>query len=224
MAYKILIVDDEKMLTDLLARQFSDCGYTVYAANSGARAMELLNHQPDIILLDINMPDADGLSFCKNIRGAVSCPIIFLTARIMEEDILKGFQTGGDDYITKPFSLAELMARVEAHLRREQRPKAVSPVITSHGLVVNLSEREASFEGKSIVLTKKEFDIIELLLTNASQIFDKERIYEAVWGLDADGYSNVVKEHIRKIRAKLMEAADWDFIETVWGMGYKWRK
>lgn len=224
MCYKILIVDDEKMLTDLLYRQFLDHGYTVFAANSGGQAMGLLKHQPDIILLDINMPDMDGLSFCKSIREAVACPILFLTARITEKDMLKGFQTGGDDYITKPFSLAELTARVEAHLRRELRTKTVSPIITSHGLVVNLSERKVSFEGENIIFTKKEFDIIELLLVNANQIFDRERIYEAVWGLDACGDSNVVKEHIRKVRSKLMDAADRDFIETVWGMGYKWRK
>lgn len=224
MKSKILVVDDEKMLVNLLERQFSDYGYTVYSANCSAQAIELLRYQPDIILLDINMPDVDGLSLCKKIRDTVTCPIIFLTARITEQDKLAGFQVGGDDYITKPFSLAELIARVEAHLRRERRSKLVSPILTSHGLVVNLSERQVSFDGKMILFTKKEFDIIELLLTYPNQIFDKERIYEAVWGLEANGDSNVVKEHIRKIRFKLIDVTDRDFVETVWGMGYKWKK
>lgn len=222
---KILIVDDEEMLTSLLSRQLSDCGYTPFTANSGEQAMDRLKCQPDLILLDINMPDMDGLSFCRKIREAVSCPIIFLTARITEQDKLTGFQTGGDDYITKPFSLAELMARVEAHLRREARVKANIPasILTSRGLVVNLSSREVSFDGKILALTKKEFDIIELLMTHTNQVFDRERIYEQVWGLEAGGDNSVVREHIRKIRAKLVETTGFEYIETVWGMGYKWK-
>ena len=114
MNWKILIVDDEPSLTALLWRQFTDCGYMVFVANNSSEAMNLLKEQPDIILLDINMPGKDGLAFCQEIRESVSCPILFLTARIMEQDKLTGFRDGGDDYITKPFSLAELTARVEA--------------------------------------------------------------------------------------------------------------
>ncbi len=224
MNWKILIVDDEPSLTALLRRQFTDCGYTVFAANNSSEALKLLKEQPDIILLDINMPGKDGLAFCREIRESVSCPILFLTARIMEQDKLAGFRDGGDDYITKPFSLAELTARVEAHLRREQRNKASSACLTSHGLTADLAARELSFEGESIALTRKEFDIVELLWTNSSQVFDREHIYESVWGLEANGNNSVVKEHIRKIRAKLLEATKWDFIETIWGIGYKWKK
>ena len=221
---KILIVDDETSLTDLLWRQFTDCGYVVLVANSSSEALELLKQQPDIILLDINMPGMDGLTFCKEIREAVSCPILFLTARIMEQDKLAGFWNGGDDYITKPFSLAELTARVEAHLRREQRNKTPFTCLVSRELIADLSARRLSFQGEPITLTRKEFDIIELLWTNPNQVFDKEHIYESIWGLEADGNNSVVKEHIRKIRAKLLEVTEWDFIETVWGIGYKWRK
>lgn len=224
MKQKILIIDDEKMLTDLLARQFSENGYIVHTANGGEQALELLNEKPDLILLDINMPDIDGLSFCKTVRKIVTCPIIFLTARITEQDKLKGFQMGGDDYITKPFSLAELTARVDAHLRREERRYMTPQIITCHGLIINLSERTVSYQEEIIPFTKLEFDIIELLLTNSNQIFDKERIYELVWGLEAGGDNNVVKEHIRKIRTKLNKAVDWDFIKTVWGIGYKWER
>lgn len=224
MNWKILIVDDEPSLTALLRRQFTDCGYTAFAANNSAEALKLLKEQPDLILLDINMPGKDGLALCREIRESVSCPILFLTARIMEQDKLAGFRDGGDDYITKPFSLAELTARVEAHLRREQRNKAASARLTSHGLTADLAARELFFEGEAIALTRKEFDIIELLWTNSNQVFDRERIYESVWGLDANGNNSVVKEHIRKIRAKLLEVTEWDFIETIWGIGYKWRK
>ena len=224
MNWKILIVDDEPSLTALLRRQFTDCGYTVFVANNSSEAMNLLKEQPDIILLDINMPGKDGLAFCQEIRESVSCPILFLTARIMEQDKLAGFRDGGDDYITKPFSLAELTARVEAHLRREQRNRIHSNCLTSHGLTADLTARELSFEGEAIAFTKKEFDIIELLWTNSNQVFDKEHIYESVWGLEANGNNSVVKEHIRKIRAKLLEMTKWDFIETIWGIGYKWKK
>lgn len=223
MAYKILIVDDEKMLTDLLSRHFNDNGYSTYVANSSKEAMEHLDVRPDLILLDINMPDTDGLELCKRIRSYVVCPIIFLTARITEQDKINGLRTGGDDYITKPFSLQELLARVEAHLRRENRNHMAPDIISSAGLIVNMSERKVIFENSHIPLTKREFDIIEFLITNANQVFDKERIYEAVWGYEAEGDSAVIKEHIRKIRAKLNEATGKDYIETIWGMGYKWR-
>lgn len=224
MQSKILIVDDESVLTELLAEHFTMKGYLTFAANSGGQALSQLSSQPDIILLDIHMPDVDGLTLCKQIRDHVACPIIFLTAKITEQDKINGLQSGGDDYITKPFSLKELTARVEAHLRRDRRGRTSNAVLSSNGLLVNLSGRTIFYNGERINFSKREFDIIEFLLSNANQVFDKERIYEAVWGYDAEGDSNVVKEHIRKIRAKLQEATGLDTIETVWGMGYKWKK
>ncbi len=221
---KILVVDDEKMLTELLAQHFRDKGYIAYEANSGKEAIEKLSVKPDLILLDINMPDMDGMSLCKSIRDHVVCPILFLTARITEQDKINGLRIGGDDYITKPFSLLELTARVEAHLRRDARNRTMPEVLSSKGLLVNVSQRKVYYEETEIVLSKREFDILEFLLSNANQIFDKERIYEAVWGFDAEGDSKVIKEHVRKIRAKLYEATGNDYIETVWGMGYKWKK
>ena len=224
MKLKILIIDDEKMLTDLLSQHFSDNGYICLFANSGEDGIKLLNNKPDIILLDINMPDMDGLTLCKRIREYVSCPIIFLTARVSEQDKINGLRIGGDDYVTKPFSLMELSARVEAHLRREKREKIEQSFMYSDGLTVNMSQRKVYYEGNEIILSKTEFDIMEFLMSNANQIFDRERIYETVWGYDADGDSSVVKEHIRKIRTKLEKFTDKEFIETVWGIGYRWRK
>lgn len=224
MAYKILIVDDEIMMTDLLSAHFEDNGYIVFTANSSEEALSALSGKPDLILLDIGMPGTDGLTLCKNIRRLVVCPIIFLTARVTEQDKISGLRIGGDDYITKPFSLCELTARVEAHLRRDARSRTAPEIISSRELVVNLSERTVFYKDTEILFSKKEFDLIEFLITNANQVFDRERIYEAVWGYDAEGDSSVVKEHIRKIRTKLSDATGTDYIETIWGMGYKWNR
>ncbi|MCI8462826.1 MAG: response regulator transcription factor [Lachnospiraceae bacterium] len=222
MMSKILIIDDEPMMTELLEQHLADSGYGTMTANSAAEAMKLLPRNPDLIILDINMPDMDGLTFCKNIREHVSCPILFLTARVTEQDKIMGLGYGGDDYITKPFSLKELTARVAAHLRREQRQAQSSPILTSGDLVVSLSKRQVFFRDREISFSKTEFDLIEFLLTNAGQVFDKERIYELVWGYDAEGNADVVKEHIRKIRTKLTAVCGRDYIDTVWGVGYKW--
>lgn len=224
MAYRILIVDDEPMMTELLSDHLQDCGYETLVANNSSEAVALLPKQPDLIILDINMPGMDGLELCKNIRSHIVCPIIFVTARITELDKINGLQYGGDDYITKPFSLKELSARVAAHLRRDERSKNRSPVLaSSDGLLVNLSKRCIFFGETEIHFSKKEFDLIEYLMTNAGQVFDRERIYETIWGYDAEGDSSVVKEHVRKIRAKFRDIAGHDYIETVWGVGYRWK-
>lgn len=224
MRRKILVVDDETMMTELLCDHLGDEGYEVYAANSAKEALELLPKNPDLIILDINMPGMDGLELCKSIRDHISCPILFLTARITEQDKINGLEYGGDDYITKPFSLKELSARAAAHLRRDERSRRKASVLTSGELIVNLSQRRVFYREQEIELSKREFDLIEFLLRNAGQVFDRERIYELVWGYDAEGNSDVVKEHIRKIRAKLGKVSGQEYIETVWGVGYKWNR
>ncbi|MFG6378976.1 MAG: response regulator transcription factor [Lachnospiraceae bacterium] len=222
MKHKILIVDDEIMMTELLSDHLSDEGYEVYTANSAAEALALLPKTPSLIILDINMPDIDGLELCRTIRDHVSCPILFVTARITEQDKINGLQYGGDDYITKPFSLKELSARIAAHLRRDERSRTNASVLVSGELLVNLSQHRIFYRDMEIDVSKREFEIIEFLITNAGQVFDRERIYERVWGYDAEGSADVLKEHIRRIRAKLHEATGQDYIETVWGVGYKW--
>ncbi|MEZ3427119.1 MAG: response regulator transcription factor [Lachnospiraceae bacterium] len=224
MAYKILIVDDEVMLTDLLAAHLQNEGYITYTANGAEAALQQLACVPDLILLDINMPDTDGLSLCKMIRDNVACPIVFLTARITEQDKVNGFLTGGDDYITKPFGLPEVTARIAAHLRRDERSRSSQKLFAAGGLLVNLSSRTVFWQQREISFSKREFDIIEFLITNAGQVFDRERLYEAVWGLDAEGDAGVIKEHVRKIRQKLQEATGRTYIETVWGVGYRWNR
>ena len=221
---KILIVDDEKDIVAMLRRYFESKGFFVLTAANGAEALKQVERQPDIILLDINMPELDGLEVCRRIRDYISCPILFLTARIEDTDKVKGFAVGGDDYIVKPFSLMELEARVRAHLRRETRHNFEAQVRFSGDLTIDYAERCLFLAGKRVGLAKKEFEIVELLSQNPGQVFDKERIYERIWGYDSRGESSVVAEHIRRIRAKLAAHTDRIYIETVWGCGYKWLK
>ena len=222
MRKKLLVVDDEFDIVNMLRDYFEMSGYDVLTALSGAEALEKLRLQPDMILLDINMPDMDGLEVCKRIRNHVSCPILFLTARVDDTDKITGFRVGGDDYVVKPFCIDELGARVKAHLRREERVKVKTSVKFEDDLVIDYGKRCVCYEGVSIGLAKKEFDIVELLSMNRGQVFDKERIYEKIWGYDSDGDSSVVTEHIRRIRVKLAAVSKRPHIETVWGVGYKW--
>jgi len=222
--YKILIADDEINILNLLKDYFEINGYEVITAQNGKQAVELVKQIPDIILLDINMPDMDGFSVCRTIREYVSCPILFLTARTEDCDKIKGFAFGGDDYIIKPFSIDELGARVSAHIRREHRNTSDSSVRFFGGLAVSYSAKSVSFKGEKIDFAKKEFEIIEFLSINSGQVFDKERIYEKIWGYDAEGNSSVIAEHIRRIRAKLSYCNESYHIETVWGIGYRWIK
>jgi DNA-binding response OmpR family regulator len=224
MSYNILIADDELDIVKMLADFFSGKGYNVLTATNGNDTIKQAERKPDIILLDINMPGLDGLSVCERIRNYVSCPILFLTARIEEADKVKGFSVGGDDYIVKPFSLAELDARVKAHLRRETRHSFNTQIKFADELTIDYAERCIFFKENRIALAKKEFDIVELLSSNMGQVFDKERIYERIWGYDSEGDSSVVAEHIRRIRAKIAAYTDRIYIETVWGCGYKWVK
>ena len=222
--YKILVADDEKDVVSLLKDYLELKGYCVFTANNGAEAIEQASISPDLMLLDVNMPEADGFEVCRKVRDHVSCPILFLTARVEDEDKIQGFASGGDDYILKPFSLDELGARIAAHIRRDHRLAVVSNVRFFGDTVVNYTEKTVSCKDEQLDLTKKEYGIIELLSLNAGQVFDKERIYEKIWGYDAEGDSSVIAEHIRRIRAKLGKYSEDCHLGTVWGMGYKWIK
>ncbi len=224
MKYTILIADDEPDIVKMLESYFLSKGYVVLTAANGADAIKQAERKPDIILLDINMPKLDGLTVCERIRDYVSCPILFLTARIEEADKVKGFSAGGDDYIVKPFSLVELDARVKAHLRRETRHSFNAQIKFAGELTINYAQRCIFCRDNRIALAKKEFDIVELLSTNPGQVFDKERIYEKIWGYESEGDSSVIAEHIRRIRTKIAAFTDKIYIETVWGCGYKWIK
>ncbi|MGO1041799.1 response regulator transcription factor [Clostridioides difficile] len=221
---KILVVDDEEGIITLLRDYFEINDYKVYTAQNGKEALEKISKNPDIILLDINMPEIDGIEVCSRIRDYISCPILFLTAKIENNDKINGFRVGADDYIVKPFDLEELGARVSAHLRREQRKSNHTKVSFYKDLVIDYEKRSIYIDNNQVSLSKKEFDIVELLSMNPGQVFDRERIYDRIWGYDNNGNSDVIMEHIRKIRIKLSKYTLENYIETVWGAGYKWIK
>jgi DNA-binding response OmpR family regulator len=222
--YSILVADDEKDVVSLLKDYLELKGYCVYTANNGKEAIEQASRTPDLILLDVNMPEADGFEVCRRIRDHVSCPILFLTARIEDEDKIQGFAAGGDDYIIKPFSLEEIGARIAAHIRRDHRVNTANNVRFFGDVVVDYSNKTVSVREEALDLANKEYRIIELLSMNTGQVFDKERIYEKIWGYDAEGDSSVIAEHIRRIRAKLGRYDEDRHLATVWGLGYKWIK
>lgn len=222
MQYHLLIVDDDRDICAMLKDFFELSGYLVSVARTGTEALHKLKENPDLILLDINMPELDGIEVCKRIRNQVNVPIVFLTARVEEQDRVKGLMAGGDDYVMKPFSMDELHARVIAHLRREERGRDKKALRTAGEFLINFYDRTVYFGEKELSFTKTEFDIIEFLCSNKGRIFDKETIYEKLWGYDKDGDSAIITEHIRRIRGKFAKESDVSVIETVWGVGYRW--
>lgn len=227
---KILIVDDERELVDLLEKKLKSKGHEVLIAYNGNDGIELAKKQPDLIILDIMMPGADGFEVCSTIRDDVVCPIIFLSAKQSETDKIKGLTLGGDDYIVKPFGLRELMARIEANLRREKRSQYINvenkrPKMYFGKLCLDIQERAVKIDGVDVHLTKREYDIVELLALHAGQVFSREQIYEKVWGYDSEGEDSTVVERVKKIRAKFsVVTPKIEYISTVWGIGYKWNK
>ena len=219
----LLIVDDEKDIRDMLCRCFRRRGYQVLSASGGGEALALAERQPDLILLDVTMPDMDGLEVCRRIREDVSCPILFLTARVEEEDRVGGLLSGGDDYIVKPFSLRELEARITAHLKREERHQSRTEYRFKGDCLVDYAARTVQIGEQYLELTRLEYEIVEFLSMHPGQVFDRERIYERVCGLDGEGDSRVITELVRRIRKKMAACTEQEYIETVWGMGYRWK-
>lgn len=221
-ARKLLIADDEPGIIQLLTDYFEMQNYQVIAAKNGAEVFEKLSKEPDLILLDVGMPFLDGFEVCARIRAHTSCPILFLTARIEEADRIRGFSSGGDDYILKPFSIDELGARVDAHLRREERRETAKAVKIFGHLAIHYSEKCAYYDEHPLALTGTEYKIVELLSLNPGQVFSKDQLYENVRGRDGCADSSIIMEHVRRIRGKIGAYTDKSYIETVWGAGYKW--
>ncbi len=219
---KILVIDDEIDICNMLKEYLQMEDYLVYTAADANEALKQVCNQPDLILLDINMPKMDGYELCERIRDELTCPILFLSARTEEKDRVNGFKVGGDDYIVKPFSMDELLARIAAHLRREDRRNNRNKVYMDETITVDFDAGKVISNGEDLCLTKTEFAILELLLTHAGQVFDKENIYESVRGFDGEADASIVMEHIRRIRKKLQTATEKNYIETVWGVGYRW--
>ena len=215
----ILVVDDDKDLCALLRTALERDGHQVSTRLSGREVDESACRWADCILLDVMMPGEDGFALCRRIRGLADCPILFLTAKTEEADVLTGLGLGGDDYLSKPFRIAELRARVAAHLRRESR--APRSRIRRGGLDFDLEELAVYCGEEPLHLTRSEYAICAHLAAHPAQTFTKEQIYEAVFGFDGTADSSAITEHIKNIRAKL-RAVGLSPIQTVWGVGYKW--
>ena len=216
----ILVVDDDGDLCALLKTALERDGHQVSACRDGQRVDGAACRWADCILLDVMMPGEDGFALCRRIRDLADCPILFLTARTQEADVLTGLGVGGDDYLAKPFRIAELRARVAAHLRRQQR--VPHSLLRRGGLDFDLRQRAVLWRGQPLRLTKSEYAICEHLAMHPGQTFSKEQLYEAAFGFDGTADAAAVTEHIKNIRAKL-RAAQADPIETVWGVGFKWK-
>ena len=224
MKYKILVVDDDKELVKMLCSYFNMKQYETITATDGMEALNKIKMKPDIILLDINMPRMDGIEVCRLIRSKVLCPILFLTARVDEDDKINGLLSGGDDYITKPFSLRELEARIVTNIKREERHQQKTEYRFMDEMLIDYSEKIVAIAGHRMEFTKIEYQIIEFLSMHPGQVFDKERIYAQVCGYDAEGDSRTITELVRRIRKKIADYSEKEYIETVWGIGYRWKK
>lgn len=221
---KILVVDDDLNIVQMLKEYFLLKGYEILTAFNGEEAINKVKCDPHIILLDINMPKLNGLEVCMKIRELVSCPIVFLTARVEEQDRITGLEIGGDDYILKPFSLKELEARIRSHLNREKRVKQKSKVQYTEGLLIDYSSKKVYFGEEEIILTSLEYRIIEFLSLNPGRVYDKEIIYENINGYESEADSRVITVLISRIRKKIEQYTQFERVETVWGIGYRWKK
>ncbi len=217
----IVVMDDDSDMRTLLKTALERDGHQVIALPGGDAITNEHCHWADCILLDVMMPGEDGFAVCRRIRDEAGCPILFLTAKSQEADVLTGLGLGADDYLTKPFRLAELRARVNAHLRREQRTPR-SRMVRGE-LAFDLTAKCLYCHDEPLHLTKSEYAICEHLALHAGQTMSKEQIYEAVFGFDGTSDDSVIAEHVKNIRSKLRKLGQ-EPIETVWGVGYQWKR
>lgn len=227
MTQRILIVDDEPAVTDLLAYNLRKAHYDVLTAADGRMALRLAQQsQPDLILLDLMIPEVDGLDVCRELRKSSGVPIIMITARGEEIDRVLGLEIGADDYVTKPFSVRELMARVKAVLRRAQNDGGETVSLRLQrgpgNLVMDVERRTVTVSETPIDLTRLEFDLLHRLLINAGRVLTRERLLEQAWGYEYVGDTRAVDSAVKRLRAKLREASpEADCIESVRGVGYR---
>lgn len=221
---KILVVDDEKLLVKGIKFNLENDGYEVAAAYDGEEAVELAKSGDfDLIILDIMMPKMTGLEACMQIREFSSVPIIMLTAKGEDMDKLIGFEQGTDDYLTKPFNILELKARIRALLRRSTpaETKEECTRITCGDITLDTSERNAYKNGKAVELTAREFDLMELLMKNPGHVYSRENLLDIIWGYEYQGEIRTVDVHVRRLREKLERVpAQPEYIMTKWGVGY----
>ncbi|PES76110.1 DNA-binding response regulator [Bacillus cereus] len=217
--YKVLVVDDESDMRQLVGMYLDNFGYEWGEAENGKEALRKLeNDHYDFVVLDIMMPEMDGLSVCKEIRKTSDVPIIFLTAKGEEWNRVNGLRMGADDYIVKPFSPGELIARMEAVLRRYTKQEQ-QEAIQFGPILINEKSRRIETDGQAVSLTVKEFDLLYFLCQHNGQVFSREQLLEKVWGYDYAGSTRTVDTHVKTMRLKLGESGN--YIQTVWGVGYK---
>ena len=219
---KILVVDDEELLVKGIRFNLQNDGYEVVTGTNGREAVELA-HDPEVrlIILDIMMPEIDGLEACRLIREFSDVPIIMLTARTQDMDKLLGFEHGADDYLTKPFNILELKARIRALLRRSGGYETKHDRITVGAITVDTRERNVYKDGVAVDLTAREFDVVELLIRNPNRVYSRENLLDMIWGYEYRSDIRTVDVHIRRIREKLETVpASPEYIMTKWGVGY----
>ena len=224
---KILVVDDEELLVKGIRFNLQNEGYDVISGCNGLEAVELAKAQkPDLIILDVMIPEMDGLTACQQIREFSNVPIILLTAKADDMDKLMGFDYGADDYITKPFNILELKARIRALHRRAQSGSAPSNNTLTIGTIsLDLDGRNAYKNGVMVDLTAKEFDVVEFLMRNANRVYSREALLDTIWAYEYRSDIRTVDVHIRRLREKLEEnPAEPSYIMTKWGVGYYFRK
>lgn len=225
----ILVVDDDQEIRKLIQIYLENDGYVCHLASDGEEAMKIARSEPiELMVLDVMMPKIDGLEVCREIRREKNIPIIMLSAKSEDIDKIHGLTSGADDYMTKPFSPLELIARVKSQLRRFKilnntgNSNQSKSEISIDGLYINISTHEVKVDGENVKLTPREFDILVLLAQNKGVVFSTDRIYETVWGEDPFETRNTVMVHIRKIREKIEEnPREPIYVKTVWGVGYK---
>lgn len=219
---KILVVDDEELLVKGIKFNLQNDGYQVVCGSNGREAIELA-HDPEIrlIILDVMMPEIDGMEACRQIREFSDVPIIMLTARTQDMDKLMGFEHGADDYMTKPFNILELKARIRALLRRSGGYETQKSRISIGDLTVDTQERNVYKNGVPVELTAREFDVVELLIRNPNRVYSRENLLDIIWGYEYHSDIRTVDVHIRRIREKLETVpAEPEYIMTKWGVGY----
>jgi DNA-binding response OmpR family regulator len=225
MTYRILVVDDEPSVTDLLAYNLRKAHYDVSIAADGREALRLAEKfKPDLILLDLMIPEVDGLDVCRELRKTSNVPVIMITALGEETDRIVGLELGADDYVTKPFSVRELMARIKAVLRRAQNESSETATIISGAgnLRMDVESRVVTVAGSAIELTRLEFDLFHRLLINRGRVLTRERLLEQAWGYDYVGDTRAVDSAVKRLRAKLRAVSpESDCIESARGLGYR---
>ena len=224
---KILVVDDEELLVKGIRFNLQNEGYDVISGGNGKEAVELAKVQnPDLIILDVMMPEMDGMTACSVIREFSNVPIILLTAKADDMDKLMGFEHGADDYLTKPFNILELKARIRALLRRTTiSSPAKANTLTIGSITLDLDARNAYRSGELVDLTAKEFDVIEYLMRNPNRVYSREALLDTIWAYEYRSDIRTVDVHIRRLREKLEEnPAEPVYIMTKWGVGYYFRK